>query len=226
VEYGKIVHGYRILIVKNEFGDEKRYKVPLGKQILVNPEDRVEAGEALTSGNINPHDILKVKGLDDVREYLLDEIQEVYRIQGVEINDKHLEIIIRQMTRKVKIKEPGDSLFMPQEFIDHNAYMEENERLISEGKEPAQAEPILLGITKAALNTDSFLASASFQETNRILTEAALEGKYDNLEGLKENIIIGHLIPAGTCAKEYKYIDSMVVNGITDSLEIDVEDEE
>jgi len=226
VEYGKIVHGYRILIVKNEFGDEKRYKVPLGKQILVNPEDRVEAGEALTSGNVNPHDILKVKGLDDVREYLLNEIQEVYRIQGVEINDKHLEIIIRQMTRKVKIKDPGDSLFMPQEFIDHNVYMGENEHLISQGKEPAQAEPILLGITKAALNTDSFLSSASFQETNRILTDAALEGKYDTLEGLKENIIIGHLIPAGTCAKEYKYIDSMVVNGITDALEIDVEDEE
>ncbi len=225
VEYGKISHGYRLILVKNEFGDEKKYKVPLGKQILVNPEDRVEAGEALTSGNINPHDILKVKGLDEVREYLLNEIQEVYRIQGVEINDKHIEIVIRQMTRKVKIKDPGDSLLMPQELIDRNVYMNMNEMLISENKEPATAEPVLLGITKAALNTESFLAAASFQETNRVLTDASLEGKMDLLEGLKENIIIGHLIPAGTCSSQYKNIDSMVVDGGDDSIEIDVEED-
>ena len=225
VEYGKISHGYRIIGVKNEFGDENKYKVPLGKQILVNPEDRVEAGEALTSGNINPHDILKVKGLDEVREYLLAEIQEVYRIQGVEINDKHIEIVIRQMTRKVKIKDPGDSLLMPQELIDRNSYMDMNEKLISENKEPATAEPILLGITKAALNTESFLSAASFQETNRVLTDASLEGKMDWLEGLKENIIIGHLIPAGTCSSQYKNIDSMVVDSEGDSLESDVEDD-
>ncbi len=210
VEYGKIVRGVRTLVVRNEFGDEKRYAVPLSKQILVNPEDRVEAGEALTSGNINPHDILNVKGVEEVQDYLVNEIQEVYRIQGVEINDKHVEIIVRQMTKKVRIINPGDTLFMTQELVDNFKFMEENERNIAIEKEPANGKSELLGITKASLSTDSFLSAASFQETNRVLTDAALEGKVDSLEGLKENIIIGHLIPAGTAAKAYRDIDVMI----------------
>ncbi len=212
VEYGKIVRGVRTLLVRNEFGEEKRYAVPLSKQILVNPEDLVEAGEALTSGNVNPHDILTVKGVEEVQNYLVNEIQEVYRIQGVEINDKHIEIIVRQMTKKVRVVNPGDSMFPSQELVDNFKFMEENEKIIAEEKEPAIAKPELLGITKASLNTDSFLSAASFQETNRVLTEAALEGKVDSLEGLKENIIIGHLIPAGTAAKAYRDIDVMVID--------------
>ena len=224
VEYGKISNGYRFITVENEFGEVKKYKIPLTKQILVNPEDRVKAGEPLTSGNVNPHDILKVSGVEAVQNYLLNEIQEVYRMQGVEINDKHIEIVIKQMTKRVKIKDPGDSYFMANEYVDRTTYMDENEKLIAQGKTPAKAEAILLGITKAALSTKSFLSAASFQETNKILTDSALEGKIDYLEGLKENIIIGHLIPAGTSAEPYKSIDAMVVSDDEGDLEIEIEE--
>jgi len=224
VEYGKISRGKRIITVKNEFGDKKKYKIPLRKQILVNPGDTVKSGDRLTSGNINPHDILKVKGLTAVQKYLLNEIQEVYRIQGVEINDKHIELVIRQMTRKVSIKDPGDSYFMPKELINRNSYMQANEKLISEGKEPATAKPVLLGITKASLNTDSFLSDASFQETTRVLTDSALEGKIDYLEGLKENIIIGHLIPAGTYAKQNRNIDVLIKDDEIEKIEMDLDE--
>ncbi|TYB30808.1 MAG: DNA-directed RNA polymerase subunit beta', partial [Candidatus Mcinerneyibacterium aminivorans] len=224
VEYGKISRGKRIITVTNEFGDKKKYKIPLGKQILVNPEDIVKSGDRLTSGNVNPHDILKVKGLTSVQKYLLNEIQEVYRIQGVDINDKHIELVIRQMTRKVRITDPGDSYFMSKELVDRNRYMLENEKLVSEGKEPAGAKPVLLGITKASLNTDSFLSDASFQETTRVLTDAAIEGQVDHLEGLKENIIIGHLIPAGTNAKQNRDIDVLIKDEEISEIEMDLDE--
>ena len=165
----------------------------------------MRAGDRLTEGPINPHDILKIKGIEEVQEYLVNEIQEVYRLQGVRIDDKHIEVIVRQMLQKVRIEDPGNT-DVPRRASTWTASMvlEENERMLKEGQQPATFQPLLLGITKASLSTDSFISAASFQETTRVLTEAAIQGKVDYLRGLKENVIIGHLIPAGTGMPGYR----------------------
>ena len=164
----------------------------------------LEAGDELTEGSVNPHDILKIKGLRAAQDYLLREVQRVYRLQGVEINDKHIEVIVHQMLKKIRIEENGDSEFLPGSMVDVLDFNEVNEQLIAEGKEAATGEQIMLGITKASLATDSFLSAASFQETTKVLTEAAIKGKVDHLIGLKENVIIGKHIPAGTGMKKYR----------------------
>ena len=169
----------------------------------------VEAGDELTEGSINPHDMLKVKGPRGVQVYLVGEVQRVYRLQGVDINDKHIEVMVRQMLRKVKIDDAGDTTLLPGGLIDVFDFQDENERAIVGGGEPAVAHPVLLGITKASLATDSFLSAASFQETTRVLTEAAIKGKVDPLLGLKENVIIGKLIPAGTGMSRYRKIKTL-----------------
>ncbi|MGI6145396.1 MAG: DNA-directed RNA polymerase subunit beta' [Peptococcia bacterium] len=193
-------------------GDEKYiYQIPFGSRIKVKDGDFVEAGDELTEGSINPHELLKIKGLRGVQDYLLREVQRVYRLQGVDINDKHIEVIIRQMLRKVKIEDPGDTELLPGGLIDVFEFEEENAKVFARGGEPGIAKPSLLGITKASLATDSFLSAASFQETTRVLTEAAIKGKMDPLLGLKENVIIGKLIPAGTGMSRYRNI-SIEVN--------------
>ena len=186
--------------------DEREYSVAYGVRIRVPEGGRVSAGDQLTEGSVNPHDILRIKGLAAVQGYLVLEIQSVYRSQGVDINDKHIEIIVRQMLRRVKVEEPGDTEFLPGELVDIFVLEEENARAMAQGKEPATARPVLLGITKASLATESFLSAASFQETTRVLTDAATKGKVDPLLGLKENVIIGKLIPAGTGMHRYRSI--------------------
>ena len=167
---------------------------------------QLEAGDELTEGSVNPHDILKIKGLRAVQDYMLQEVQRVYRLQGVDINDKHIEVIVRQMLKKVRVEEAGDSEFLPGTNVDILEFEDVNKQLVEEGKEPATGEQIMLGITKASLDTNSFLSAASFQETTKVLTEAAIKGKIDPLVGLKENVIIGKLIPAGTGMKRYSEI--------------------
>jgi DNA-directed RNA polymerase subunit beta' len=195
----------RVIAVKNEAtGDTREYSVSMGRHLKVHPGDRVRAGDQLVEGPIDPHDILRIEGERALQTYLLNEIQEVYRLQGVDINDKHIEMIIRQMLKKVKVIDPGDTDLLPGEQIDKFKFREINERMRKEGKRPAAAKTVLLGITKASLATDSFISAASFQETTRVLTEAAISGKRDELLGLKENVIIGRLIPAGTGHKAYR----------------------
>jgi len=206
VQFGGLVRGFRKLIVKNERGGEKEYFIPKGAHLSVGEGERVKAGTPLMDGPVNPHDILRVLGEKELAEYLLREIQEVYRLQGVTINDKHIEIIIRQMLRWVKVEEVGDTEFLVDEQVDKFVFQEENEKVIKRGGKPAKARPLLLGITKSALSTDSFIAAASFQETTRVLTEASLYGKVDHLRRLKENIIMGRLIPAGTGYRYYRNI--------------------
>ena len=164
----------------------------------------LEAGDELTEGSVNPHDILKIKGLRATQDYMIQEVQRVYRLQGVEINDKHIEVIVRQMLKKVRIEEKGDTEYLPGIMADTLEFEDTNNKMIEEGKEPATAEQIMLGITKASLATNSFLSAASFQETTKVLTEAAIKGKVDPLIGLKENVIIGKLIPAGTGMRKYR----------------------
>ncbi|MEI7905092.1 MAG: DNA-directed RNA polymerase subunit beta', partial [Candidatus Firestonebacteria bacterium] len=182
------------------------YLVPQGKPLLVTNGEKIKAGDPLTSGPVNPHDVLKVRGESATQEYLLENIQEVYRSQGVEVNDKHIEVIIRQMLRRVRIEDSGDTEFLVGQEVDRLLFKEENEKIMKKKGKPAMARPILLGITKASLSTESVFAAASFQETTRVLTDAATIGKVDNLVGLKENIIIGRLIPAGTGAPAYRTI--------------------
>jgi len=196
----------RKLIVRSEDGDSREYPIPQGKHLYVQEGSQVRAGDRLTEGPINPHDILKIKGIEEVQEYLVNEIQEVYRLQGVRIDDKHIEVIVRQMLQKVRIEDPGNTAFLEGEHIDRLAVLEENDRMVKEGQQPATFQPLLLGITKASLSTDSFISAASFQETTRVLTEAAIQGKVDFLRGLKENVIIGHLIPAGTGMPGYRQL--------------------
>ncbi|HLG21588.1 MAG TPA: hypothetical protein VI382_02140, partial [Candidatus Manganitrophaceae bacterium] len=204
VEYGGFVKGMRKVIVKNEMGESREYYIPKGKHVNVHEGDWVHAGEPLMDGSANPHDILDVLGPKELQKYLVDEVQEVYRLQGVSINDKHIEIIVRQMLKRVKIEDPGDTEFLIGAQVDKFLFSEENERVMSKGGKPATGKPILLGITKAALSTDSFISAASFQETTRVLTEAAISGKTDDLLGLKENVIVGRLIPAGAGLSEYR----------------------
>ena len=192
-----------ITVTDDETGNTKTYLIPYGSRIKVNDGDVIEAGDEITEGSVNPHDLLRIKGLRAVQDYMLREVQRVYRLQGVEINDKHIEMIVRQMLKKIKVENEGDSDFLPGITVNVLDFNEENEKLIAEGKEPAEGHPVMLGITKASLATDSFLSAASFQETTKVLTEAAINGKVDHLNGLKENVLIGKLIPAGTGMKEY-----------------------
>jgi DNA-directed RNA polymerase subunit beta' len=199
-----------VVITTNE-GESKNYLIPYGSRIKVMDGDLVEAGDELTEGSVNPHDILKIKGINGVQAYLLHEVQRVYRLQGVDINDKHIEVIVRQMLRKVKIDDCGDTNLLPGGLVDVFDFEEENAKAVAEGKRPAEGKRALLGITKASLATESFLSAASFQETTRVLTEAAIKGKIDPLVGLKENVIIGKLIPAGTGMSRYKDISISTV---------------
>jgi DNA-directed RNA polymerase subunit beta' len=195
-----------IVVTDTETGNSKTYLIPYGSRIKVQDEQVIEAGDELTEGSVNPHDILKIKGVRAVQDYMLREVQRVYRLQGVEINDKHVEMIVHQMLKKIKIEESGDSDVLPGVSMDVLDFNEMNEALIAEGKKPAEGKQVMLGITKASLATDSFLSAASFQETTKVLTEAAINGKVDHLIGLKENVLIGKLIPAGTGMKRYRSV--------------------
>ena len=212
VRFGDIKRGKREVIVTPDAGpeEERGYPVPVGKHMRVHEGDRVRAGDRLSEGPINPHDILKIRGPRAVQEYLLNEIQEVYRLQGVKINDKHIGVIVRQMLQKVRIIDPGETMLLEGENVDRVEFRGVNRTSIQAEKKPARSEPLLLGITKASLTTESFISAASFQETTRVLTDAAVRGARDDLTGLKENIIIGHLIPAGTGVHRYHDVEFMV----------------
>jgi len=213
VGFGKDTKGKRKVLVTPEVGEPREYLIPKGKHVTVHEGDYVRAGEALMEGSPNPHDILRVLGEKELAKFLVDGIQEVYRLQGVKINDKHIECIVRQMLKKVRIKDVGDSTFLIGEQVEKWRFQEANQRIIQQGGKPATAEPLLLGITKAALSTESFISAASFQETTKVLTEASISGKTDHLRGLKENVIMGRLIPAGTGLMEYKNLDVRIKPG-------------
>jgi DNA-directed RNA polymerase subunit beta' len=219
VNFGKMMKGKRKVVVVPEVGDPKEYMIPKGKHISVHEGEQVRAGEPLMDGSSNPHDILKVLGDKELARFLVDEIQEVYQLQGVKINDKHIEIIVRQMLKRVKVREVGDTKFIVDEQVEKSVFQEENERVIREGGKPAIADPLFLGITKASLITDSWVSAASFQETTRVLTQAAVEGKVDNLRGLKENVIMGRVIPAGTGNPRYRYMTPLVEGGFTEPIQ-------
>jgi DNA-directed RNA polymerase subunit beta' len=210
VEFGKDLKGKRKVVIQPDVGESKEYMIPRGKHVSVHEGDFVKAGEALMDGPSNPHDILRVLGDKALARYLVDEIQEVYKLQGVKINDKHIEVIVRQMLKRVKIKEVGDTHFLVDDQVEKYVFQEENTRVMKEGGKPAVGEPLFLGITKASLITDSFISAASFQETTKVLTQAAVAGKVDNLKGLKENVIMGRLIPAGTGLSKYKPLEIWV----------------
>ena len=204
VTFGKDAKGKRKIVVTPEIGEEKEYLIPKGKHISVQDGDRVIPGDPLMDGVNNPHDLLAIKGEKELARYLVDEVQEVYRLQGVKINDKHMEVIVRQMLRRVRITDPGDTTFIADEQVERYRFQEENDKVMAQGGRPAIGDPLLLGITKASLSTQSFISAASFQETTRVLTEASLSGKTDYLRGLKENVIMGRLIPAGTGLVMYR----------------------
>jgi len=206
VRFGEVSKGQRKLYVAADNGTEKEYSVPRGVHINVQEGERVKAGEPLMDGPLNPHDILAVLGEKELQSYLVNEIQEVYRLQGVNISDKHIEVIVRQMMRWVKVEDVGDTQFLLEQQVDKFRFREENERVIRDGGKPATGRPLLLGITKASLSTDSFISAASFQETTRVLTEASIQGAVDHLRGLKENVIVGRLIPAGTGMEYYRNV--------------------
>ena len=213
------------MITNDETGESKTYLIPYGSRIKVLDGAVLEAGDELTEGSVNPHDLLKIKGIRAVQDYMLREVQRVYRLQGVDISDKHIEVIVRQMLKKVRIENNGDTDFLPGTLVDVLEYEDINEQLFAEGKELAEGKQVMLGITKAALATNSFLSAASFQETTKVLTEAAIKGKSDPLIGLKENVIIGKLIPAGTGMKRYR--STMLSTDVNEdtSVEAGVEDE-
>ena len=223
VSYGKDAKGKRKIVITPDVGEEKEYLIPKGKHVSVQEGDRVQAGEPLMDGVHNPHDLLAIKGEKALARYLVDEVQEVYRLQGVKINDKHMEIIVRQMLRRVKVKDPGDTSFIADEQVERHRFQEENERVIARAGRPAIGEPMLLGITKASLSTQSFISAASFQETTRVLTEASLAGKIDYLRGLKENVIMGRLIPAGTGLPMYRKLG---IKTVEDESSLEVENHE
>jgi DNA-directed RNA polymerase subunit beta' len=204
VSFGKELKGKRRVVITPEAGEPKEYLVPKAKHITVHEGDYVKAGDKLMDGTILPNDILRIKGEEELARFLVNEIQEVYRLQGVKINDKHIETIVRQMLKRVKITDAGDTRFMMDEQVEKWKFYEENERVRAEGGQPASAEPLLLGVTKASLSTDSFISAASFQETTKVLTNAAMAGKVDTLDGLKENVIMGRLISAGTGLSRYQ----------------------
>ena len=216
-----------VIVTNNESGESKAYLIPYGSRIKVMDGQELEAGDELTEGSVNPHDILKIKGVRSVQDYMIQEVQRVYRLQGVEINDKHIEVIVRQMLKKVRIENNGDSSFLPGTMVDALEYEDEVKRLTEEGLEPPEGKQVMLGITKAALATNSFLSAASFQETTKVLTEAAIKGKVDPLIGLKENVIIGKLIPAGTGMKRYRGVSlsSDAFDHIEVSEDIDISED-
>ena len=201
-----------VTVTDSESGNVKSYVIPYGSRIKVQDDVYVNAGDELTEGSVNPHDILKVKGILGVQHYMIQEVQRVYRLQGVDINDKHIEVIVRQMLKKIKIEESGDTGLLPGSSIDILEFEEVNKNTVEQGLEPAEGKHALLGITKASLATESFLSAASFQETTKVLTEAAIKGKTDPLIGLKENVIIGKLIPAGTGMDRYRRLDIEMVD--------------
>ncbi|MFQ5532922.1 MAG: DNA-directed RNA polymerase subunit beta', partial [Candidatus Methylomirabilales bacterium] len=207
VEFAGMAKGMRKIIIRAENGETREYLIPRGKHINVLEGDEIKAGEPLMDGPINPHDILDVLGDQELQRYLVNEVQEVYRLQGVNINDKHIEVIVRQMLKRVRIETVGDTNFLVGEHADKRVFLEENQRVLAAGGVPATAKPLLLGITKASLSTDSFVSAASFQETTKVLTEAAINGARDELRGLKENVIMGRLIPAGTGMSWYRETD-------------------
>jgi DNA-directed RNA polymerase subunit beta' len=212
VSFGKDTKGKRkVLVTPDDGGEAREYLIGKGRHLSVNEGDYVKKGEPLVDGPINPHDILRVLGDKALAKYLVDEVQEVYRLQGVKINDKHIEIIVRQMLRKVKVVDNGDTRFLSGESVERFAYEEENRKVLANGGQAATCEPLLLGITKASLTTESFISAASFQETTKVLTEAAITGKVDYLKGLKENVIMGRLIPAGTGLAKYRNLTSKVI---------------
>ena len=211
-----------IVVTNNETGESKAYLIPYGSRIKITDGAVLEAGDELTEGSVNPHDILKIKGVRAVQDYMLREVQRVYRLQGVEINDKHIELIVRQMLQKIRVESNGDSDMLPGTLVDTLDFEDTNEVLESEGKEMAEGSQVLLGITKASLATNSFLSAASFQETTKVLTEAAIKGKVDPLIGMKENVIIGKLIPAGTGMKRYRNIK--LDSDVNNDDEIDFDD--
>jgi DNA-directed RNA polymerase beta' subunit len=219
VSFGKDTKGKRRVVVTPEGGETHEYLIPKGKNIVVNEGDYVRAGDSLMDGSVNPHDILKISGEAELARYLLDEIQEVYRLQGVKINDKHIEVICRQMLRRVRVTHVGDSDFLVDEHVEKWRFEDENRRVQGMGGQPAVAAALLLGITKSSLSTDSFLSAASFQETTRVLTEASINGKVDNLRGLKENILMGRLIPAGTGFAAYQKLGMIVEDETADAEE-------
>jgi DNA-directed RNA polymerase subunit beta' len=206
VRFGEVAKGQRKIYVTADNGEEKEYSVPRGVHVNVQEGERLRAGEPLMDGPLNPHDILAVLGEKELQSYLVNEIQEVYRLQGVAISDKHIETIVRQMLRWVKVEDAGDTNFLFEQQVDRFRFTNENNRTIAEGGRPAIGRPLLLGITKASLSTDSFISAASFQETTRVLTEASINGAVDGLRGLKENVIVGRLIPAGTGMEFYRNI--------------------
>ncbi|MCF6239469.1 MAG: hypothetical protein L3J79_11790 [Candidatus Marinimicrobia bacterium] len=210
VSYGKDAKGKRKIVVTPEIGEPAEYLIPKGKHISVHEGDFLHAGEELVDGSSNPHDILRVLGSKELSKYLVAEVQEVYRLQGVKINDKHIETIVRQMLRKVQIKDVGDANFLIDDQIDRWVFEAENNRIIADGGQPAIGEPIMLGITKASLSTESFISAASFQETTKVLTQASIQGKTDPLLGLKENVIMGRLIPAGTGVGQYRSAELLI----------------
>ena len=209
VSYGKDAKGKRKVIVSPELGEPREYLIPKGKHISVHEGDHVRAGEPLMDGSSNPHDILRVLGVKELAKYLVDEVQEVYRLQGVKINDKHIEVIVRQMLRRVRVRDVGDTNLLVDDQVERWIFEAENHKALDENKKPAIAEPLLLGITKASLSTESFISAASFQETTKVLTQAAIEGKVDPLRGLKENVIMGRLIPAGTGLSSYRNLQML-----------------
>ena len=227
VHFGEISRGMIKCIVRNDTGDEREYSIPMGRHRRVNDHDQVVAGESLTEGPCDPHDLLKIKGANELQQFLVNEAQEVYRLQGVRINDKHIEIIVRQMLQKVRVEDPGETKLLEGHQVDKAAFAKVNREALEKGLAPATSRPLLLGITKASLSTESFISGASFQETTRVLTDAAVQGKIDYLMGLKENVIMGHLIPAGTGLSKYRQImiDSTNDDLTDDALGITRKDE-
>ena len=215
-----------VIVTNNETGESKAYLIPYGSRIKVQDGAVLAAGDELTEGSVNPHDILRIKGLRAVQDYMIQEVQRVYRLQGVDINDKHIEVIVRQMLKKVRVEEAGDTEFLPGTNVDRLEFEDANARLLAEGKEAATGEQIMLGITKASLATNSFLSAASFQETTKVLTEAAIKGKVDPLIGLKENVIIGKHIPAGTGMRKYRDVKLDSGLSMEDELMLDEDDME
>jgi len=223
VAFGKQTKNKNKVVVIPDLGEPREYLIPKGKHLTVQEGDFVKAGEPLMDGSINPHDILRSRTLKDLARYLVDEVQEVYRLQGVKINDKHIEVIVRQMLRRVRIKDAGDSIFLIGEQVEKWRFDEENNRIKEKELRAATAEPLLLGITKASLSTDSFISAASFQETTKVLTEAAIAAKVDALNGLKENVIMGRLIPAGTGLSIYRNLHiPHIYDTITDDYRLTV----
>ncbi len=198
VSFGKDTKGKQRLVITDFDGQAHEYLIPKDKHVLAHDGQVVNKGEVIVDGPVDPHDILRLQGVEALARYIIDEVQDVYRLQGVKINDKHIEVIVRQMLRRVNVLDPGDTGLIPGEQVERSEVLQLNDEMAAQDKAPATYEPVLLGITKASLSTDSFISAASFQETTRVLTEAAIMGKKDDLRGLKENVIVGRLIPAGT----------------------------